>query len=548
MAGKVENMSQNVEYPTGDKLKSLVETTPMSGKHRSIGWVAGIACLGSFLFGYDTGVISGALPFMHMPWDAGGMHLDALEEGLIGGILLIGCAFGALFGGRLSDHFGRRHNIMLLAVLFFVGALMVSAAPTLWFMYISRFILGLAVGGASATVPVYLAETAPKRIRGTIVAIDQLMIVTGQLSAFVANAIINQVVRGPNIVITSDPAGLLEAGDQPWSNITALESTFASEEAYRQFVDQLVVETGNGDAWRLMMLICSLPAIALWMGMRVMPESPRWYASNRRYMDAIGALKRVRDDRDEPVEVEMAEVVTQQIENVRTEKGTFREVWRTPWMRKLLFVGILIAAANQLTGVNTVMYYAPRVLEYAGMTTQAAITAQVANGVMSVIGSSIGLYFVYRFRRRGVQLVGVAGIATCMFIIAGLFGFLIQPHLDAGTTPASASAFMVLGIMGIFMLFVQSTNSPITWTVLGEMFPGHVRGIMNGSAVFCLWTVNAIVTVTFPVMIDNLGGMLTYGTYGVINLITLGLLWRYMPETAGLSMEEIEVKVEQQFS
>ncbi|MGO1402613.1 MAG: MFS transporter [Flaviflexus sp.] len=545
-------MSQNVEYPTGEKLKKMVDETPMSGKHRSIGWVAGIACLGSFLFGYDTGVISGALPFMHMPWDAGGLYLNSVEEGLIGGILLIGCAFGALFGGRLSDRFGRRHNIMVLAILFFVGALMVAFAPSLWFMYLARFVLGLAVGGASATVPVYLAETAPKRIRGTIVAIDQLMIVTGQLAAFVANAIINQVVRGPRLEIDQAASlpdgGTLTAGEYTWSEITDLATLFASDEAFQSFVGQLSVDTGNGDAWRLMMLICSIPAIALWLGMRMMPESPRWYAANHRYFDAIGALKRVRDHRDAPVEDEMAEVIDGQIAQARTKKGTFSEVWNTPWLRKLLLVGILIAVANQTTGVNTVMYYAPRVLEAAGMTTQAAITAQVANGVMSVLGSSIGLYLIFRFRRRQVQLVGVAGIFICLFIIAGLFGTLIQPHLDDGTNPAPAAAFLVLGFMGLFMLIMQSTNAPVTWTVLGEMFPSHVRGIMNGAAVFCLWIANAIVTFVFPTMIDNLGGMMTYGIFGVINVIAFIMLWKWMPETAGLSMEEIEAENEKRFS
>ncbi|MEZ7897547.1 MAG: MFS transporter [Flaviflexus sp.] len=541
-------MSTETKYPQGQELKEMVDSTPASGKHRSIGWVAGIACLGSFLFGYDTGVISGALPFMHMPWAAGGMHLTALEEGLIGGILLIGCAIGALVGGRLSDRYGRRHNIIMLAILFLVGATMVAVAPSLIFMYVARFVLGLAVGGASATVPVYLAETAPKRIRGTIVAIDQLMIVTGQLSAFVANAIINQVVKGPNLIITEDPSGLLQAGEQPWSNVSALESTFENTDAFNQFVDQLVIETGNGNAWRLMMILCTIPAVALWIGMRAMPESPRWYAANQRYVEAIGSLKRVRDDRDEPIETEMAEVIDMQAQQARTEKGTFREVWQTPWLRKLLFVGILIAVANQTTGVNTVMYYAPRVLEAAGMTTQAAITAQVANGVMSVLGSSIGLYFIFKFRRRQVQLVGLAGIFTCLFVIAGLFGTLIQPHLDEGTNPAPTAAFLVLGFMGLFMLIMQSTNAPVTWTVLGEIFPAHVRGIMNGAAVFCLWVVNAIVTVVFPSMIDALGGMMTYGIFGLINVLAFILLWKYMPETSGLSMEEIEEMNEKRFS
>lgn len=535
-------------YPTGEKLSRMVQETQPSGKHRTIGWVAGIACLGSFLFGYDTGVISGALPYMYMPWDAGGMHLNSLEEGLIGGILLIGCAFGALFGGRLSDRFGRRHNIMLLAILFFVGSLMVAFAPNLPFMYVSRFILGLAVGGASATVPVYLAETAPKRIRGTIVAIDQLMIVVGQLAAFSFNAVINTMAGGPKLTIIEDPTGTLQPGEQLWSNVTSLENTFENQEAFRMFVDQLVIDTGNGSAWRYMLLLCSIPAIALWFGMRVMPESPRWFAHNRRYVDAIGALKRVRDHRDEPTEQEMAEVVALQIEQNRTRKGTFGDIWQTPWLRKLFLVGLLLAACNQLTGVNSVMYYAPKVLEIAGMTTSAAITAQVANGVMSVIGSSLGLYLIFKFRRRTILLVDVAGVAVCMFIIAALFGTLIQPHLDTGDNPAPAAAFAILAVMGVFMLIVQSSNGTVVWTMLGEIFPAHVRGIANGACIFFLWITNALVTVTFPVMIDNLGGMATYGTYGVINLIVFAALWKWMPETAGLSMEQIEVEMEKKYS
>ncbi|WP_259365197.1 MFS transporter [Flaviflexus equikiangi] len=525
-----------------------MEDTPPSGKRRSIGWVASIACLGSFLFGYDTGVISGALPYMYMPWGAGGMHLTSLEEGLIGGILLIGAACGALFGGRLSDRFGRRHNIMLLAMLFFTGALMVSLAPSLWFMYLSRFVLGLAVGGASATVPVYLAETAPKRIRGTIVAIDQLMIVVGQLTAFSFNAVINSVAGGPKIDIINDPSGPLEPGVQLWSNVTALQNSFATSDAFRAFVDQLVIKGGNGSAWRYMLVLCSIPAVALWLGMRLMPESPRWYTQNRRYIDAIGALKRVRDDRDDPIEEEMAEGIQLQIEQKRTRQGTFSDIWGTPWLRKLFFVGLLLAASNQLTGVNTVMYDAPKVLEYAGMTTQAAITAQVANGVMSVIGATLGLYLIFKFKRRSILLFCIAGVSICMFSIAALFGVFIQPHLDDGTQPAAAAAFAVLAVMGIFMLIVQSSNGTVVWTMLGEIFPSYVRGIANGTCIFFLWMVNALVTVTFPVMMDGLGGMMTYGIYGLMNIVMFAALWRWMPETAGLSMEEIELEMERRYS
>ena len=175
---------------TPAQLHDAVEKTPASGPRRGVFVIAAVATLGSLLFGYDTGVISGALPYMYMPFGAHGLGLTALEEGGISGILLLGAAFGALFGGIMSDRWGRRHNITLLAILFFFGAVGNALSPNVWVMYIFRAILGFAVGGASATVPVYLAETAPKRIRGAVVAVDQLMIVTGQLLAFSINALI----------------------------------------------------------------------------------------------------------------------------------------------------------------------------------------------------------------------------------------------------------------------------------------------------------------------------------------------------------------------
>ncbi|MGO2023268.1 MAG: MFS transporter, partial [Brachybacterium tyrofermentans] len=152
-------MSQS-HHAERTRIAELVRTTPAAGPKRSIGLLAVVACLGGFLFGYDTGVISGALPYMYMPKEAGGLALTSLEEGLVGGFLLAGCAVGAIIGGRLSDRYGRRHNLLILAVVFFVGAVACALSPSLWVLYPARFVLGLAVGGASTTVPVYLSETA----------------------------------------------------------------------------------------------------------------------------------------------------------------------------------------------------------------------------------------------------------------------------------------------------------------------------------------------------------------------------------------------------
>ncbi len=534
-----------------EKLDEMLQETPPSGKRRGILAIAGVATLGSLLFGYDTGVISGALPYMYMPHGAGGMGITPAQEGAIGGILTLGAAFGALFGGRLSDRYGRRHNIILLAILFIVGAIGNTFAPNIWVMYPFRLILGLAVGGASATVPVFLAETAPKRIRGTIVAVDQLMIVSGQLLAFSMNAIINSVHGGPQITVKSDPAGVVTAGEYSWdvlNDMVAKHLGSSDTQAIHEFISNMAISSGNGSAWRWMIVLCSVPAIALWLGMHFMPESSRWYVLQQEVYAAIGSLKRVRDpQKDGDISEEMYEMVRARQSQANGPKGTFRHVMNTPWLRKLLFVGIFLAIVNQTTGVNTVMYYAPKVLNIAGMGTSAAITAQVANGVMSVIGSVFGLFLITKFRRRTILIWDVTLVGVILLGIAFIFHFMIAPHASVAEVPTWAG-YLVLAMMSVFMLVVQSSNGTVVWTMLGEMFPANVRGIMNGTAIFCMWIMNAVITWTFPPMIAAFGGGLTYALYGVLNLVIAVVLFKIMPETSGRSLDEIETYMERIYS
>lgn len=531
------------------ELRRIVDETPASGKHRGIVAIAAVATLGSVLFGYDTGVISGALPYMYMPNSAGGMHLNAAEEGLVGSILTFGAAFGALVGGRLSDRYGRRHNLLLLAFLFVVGAIGNTFAPNIWIMYPFRFILGVAVGGASATVPVFLAETAPKRIRGTIVALDQLMIVSGQLLAFTMNTAIAAASGGPRITVKSDPAGLLTPGEHVWDEVTKLQATqfHGSEEAFREFTQNLILADGNGATWRYMIVLCTIPAIGLWIGMRLMPESSRWHIVHNRLYEAVGALKRIRSDKDEPIEDEIADMVKMKQDEEHSKRLNFSDVMSTPWLRKLMLVGIFLAIVNQTTGVNTVMYYAPKVLTYAGMGTSAAIGAQVANGVMSVIGSILGLWLIARFTRRAILIADVIGVGISLLAIAAVFHFTIAPAIAADGHPPAWAPYTILGLMGVFMLIVQSSNGTVVWTMLGEIFPASARGVMNGTAVFCMWMANAAITYIFPTMMATLGGGITYLIFGVMNLVIAVILWKIMPETANKSMEEIEVYVRERY-
>ncbi|MDO4612841.1 MAG: MFS transporter [Actinomycetaceae bacterium] len=530
-------------------IERIAAETPPSGKHRGIIAIAAVATLGSLLFGYDTGVISGALPYMYMPGEAGGLHLNAVEEGLVGSILSLGAAFGALIGGRLSDRYGRRHNLIMLAILFIVGALGNAFAPNIWVLYPFRFVLGWAVGGASATVPVFLAETAPKRIRGTIVALDQLMIVTGQLLAFAMNTAIATASGGPKLTVKSDPMGLLQPGEYSWDQITPLQAEHFhnSEAAFREFTQQLILADGNGSTWRFMIVLCTLPAIGLWIGMHLMPESSRWLIAHNRFYEAVGALKRVRTEADGSLSDELEEMVELKREAQNQRKTTFKEVWTTPWLRKLMLVGIFLAIVNQTTGVNTVMYYAPKVLSFAGMGTDAAIAAQVANGVMSVIGSCLGLWLIVKFTRRAILIFDVIGVGITLLAIAAVFEFTIAPAIAADGHPPAWAPYTILGLMGVFMLIVQSTNGTVVWTMLGEIFPASARGVMNGFAVFCMWIANMAITAVFPTMMAQLGGGITYMIFGVMNLIIAVILWKIMPETANKSMEEIEVYVRERY-
>lgn len=546
-AGASNSAILEMDHP---QLTQFVEDVEPDGKRRGIIALALVATLGSLLFGYDTGVISGALPYMYTPAGAGGLHLTAVEEGLIGAILTFGAAFGALIGGRLSDRYGRRHNLLLLAVLFIVGALGNAAAPNIWVLYPFRFILGWAVGGASATVPVFLAETAPKHLRGTIVAMDQLMIVSGQLLAFTMNSAIAALNGGPRVEVAQDPAGVLSPGSYAWDEVTRLQqSHFGGDPAvFHQFTEQLVINSGNAAAWRYMLLLCTIPAIGLWIGMRMMPESSRWYAAQNRFYDAIGALKRIREDDAEAVAAEAEEIFAARQAQTQEKKLSFRDVLATPWLRKLMLVGVFLAVVNQTTGVNTVMYYAPKVLGFAGMETSAAIYAQVGNGVMSVIGAAAGLWLIVRFSRRQLLIADVIGVGVCLLAIAAVFHFTIAPAIASDGHPPVWAPYTILALMGVFMLIVQSSNGTVVWTMLGEIFPASARGVMNGAAVFSMWIANVAITAVFPAMMESLGGAATYTLFGCLNLVIAVVLWRIMPETRGKSMEQIEQYVRQRYA
>ncbi|GAB3386840.1 sugar porter family MFS transporter [Amycolatopsis echigonensis] len=453
------------------------------GPHsRRLRLVTVIATFGGLLFGYDTGVINGALPYMKTD-----LGLSPFTEGLVTSSLLLGAALGAVVGGRLSDRRGRRRNILMLAVIFLIGTLGCTLAPTTAIMVLSRFVLGLAVGGASVTVPTYLAEVSPAERRGRLVTQNELMIVSGQLLAFTFNAIIG--------------------------------NSFG--------------ETGG--VWRWMLVIATLPAVVLWFGMLVMPESPRWLASKDRFGDALAVLQQVRSARR--AEAELAEVRQLAIEDKKSQTGGLRDL-ATPWIRRLVLVGIGIAIVQQITGVNSIMYYGTQILTDAGFSADSALTANIANGVISVLATFVGIYLLGKVNRRPMLIAGQVGTTGALLLI-GVFSLL----LPAG----EGRAYVVLVLTVTFLAFQQGAISPVTWLMLSEIFPLKLRGFGMGIAGLVLWLTNFAIGLTFPMLVAALHISTTFFIFVGLGVVAITFVAKYVPETRGRSLETLEVELHSRF-
>ncbi|MGO2862630.1 MAG: sugar porter family MFS transporter [Brevibacterium sp.] len=459
--------------------KSLVDLPPdTKGPHTSrLGIIAVVATFGGLLFGYDTGVVNGALePLTH---DFG---LTPRTEGLVVSFLTIGAAFGAIIGGRLSDAFGRRSNIILLATFFVVGTLACALAPNWQFLAGARFFLGLAVGAASTTVPVYLAELAPFERRGSLVTRNEVMIVVGQFAAFVINAVIFNV----------------------WGE--------------------------HEGVWRYMLAVAVLPAIALLIGMLFLPESPRWLISKQRDEQALGVLKQVRSDERAEAEMREVELLAEQEEVAKT--GGVSDL-ASKWVLRLVLIGVGLGIAQQLTGINSVMYYGTQLLTNAGFSADAAIVANTLNGLFSVLGVTVGIMLINKLPRR-FMLLGGFTLTSSFHLLIGLSAVFLPDGMF--------KAYAILVLVVLFVFSMQGTLGPLVWLMLAEIFPLKIRSFAMGICVFALWLANAAVAQFFPSVVDGLGIANTFFLFAGLGVLALLFIYFLVPETRNKTLEDLEAE------
>lgn len=445
--------------------------------------ICAIAAIGGFLFGFDTAVISGVIGFVK---DEYGM--SAAREGWFVSSALLGCIIGVGFAGKLSDRFGRKKIMLLSAFLFTISALGCMLTEPEGALISFRLIGGLGIGVASMVSPLYITEFAPAILRGRMVALYQLAITIGILCAYFSNA------------------WLLD---------------YAQLSAARLPKDGFWVWVLSEHVWRSMLGVCVIPAVVFIICLLLIPESPRWLYMQGQADRARQLLYKVNDIPTADQELTAIE------KSLEARQAGIQELLR-PVYKRALFIGLLLPFLSQLSGINAVIYYGPRILDEAGFTLGGAFGGQVTIGVINVLFTFVAIFTVDKWGRRPLLYVGAGSACLALIIIGVLFAF----HLNTGT--------WILVMILIYIASFAISFGPVCWIIIGEIFPNFIRGRAMGLATLSLWVANFFVGWLTPVLLDNVGAAGTFWLFALLCAPTLWLTWRFIPETKGKSLESIE--------
>jgi MFS transporter, SP family, galactose:H+ symporter len=428
--------------------------------------VAAVAALGGMLFGYDIGVISGAENLLKARF-----HLSAGSEELAVSAVLIGAIIGGIFGGKLADRVSRRFALMGLAAVYTLGAVATALAPSLVLFDVFRIIVGVAVGASSMIVPTYIAELAPRQIRGGLVILQQLAISGGIFLSYV--------------------------------------------------LDYIFFSAGWG--WRPMFAAAAIPGVALAVGMAYMSHTPRWLAMQGRWDEAGDVMQRVNPETKD----EELESLHEDLEE--SKRGSFRELL-SPGMRGALGAGLGLAILQQFVGPNTVLFYGPTIFGYAGISSgSGGLLAEICVGAVLFVFVLPTIALVDVIGRKRLFYFGLTGMGTMLVLLGLAF------HCGA--------ASWGIGVLVILLLYIGCYSlsiSPLFWLMTAELYPNRLRGVGASTATVANWSANLLITLTFLTAVDSLGKDVVFWIYAGFAAIGIVFVSRFVPETKGHSLEDID--------
>jgi SP family sugar:H+ symporter-like MFS transporter len=459
-----------------------------TGSGRSAVRIASVAALGGFLFGYDSAVINGAVAAIGDQFNAAAGSL-----GFAVASALLGAAVGALTAGRFADRFGRLFTMKVAAVLFFVSALVAGFAPNLIILIIGRIIGGLGVGVASVIAPAYIAEVAPARIRGRLGSLQQLAIVSGIFIALLVDFLFAKGAGGSR--------------EEFWFGL---------------------------EAWRWMFLAMVLPAVLYGVLTLTIPESPRYLIATHRIPEARRILSSLLGERGLDIKINRIQETLQ-----REKPPSFADL-RAPrtGLLPIVWVGLGLSVFQQFVGINVIFYYSNILWEAVGFSENDSFVITVITSVINILTTLIAIASVDRFGRRPLLLIGSVGMAVTLGTMAVVFG-TAPLNSEGAPVLSGASGPIALIAANLFVVAFGMSWGPVVWVLLGEKFPNRIRAAALAFAAGGQWVANWLITVSFPALKQASLG-LAYGFYAVCAVLSFFFVLRWVRETKGMELEEME--------